>query len=70
MAALGEAAGRLHCRLDGEVRMPDGLAVSWRELAGLSTKPNARLLVKGPESVGLMSFAELTVSLQAEVMHA
>ena len=70
MAALGEAAGCLHYRLDGEVRMPDGLAVSWRELAGLSAKPDARLLVKGPESVGLMSFAELTVSLQAEVMHA
>jgi len=70
MAALVEAAGRLHCRLDGEVRMSDGLAVSWRELAGLSTKPGARLLVKGPELVGLMSFAELTVSLQAEVMHA
>jgi phosphoribosyl-dephospho-CoA transferase len=70
MAALGEAAGHLYCRLDGEVRMPDGLAVSWRELAGLSTKPDARLLVKGPELVGLMSFAELTVSLQAEVMHA
>jgi len=70
MAALGEAAGHLHCRLDGEVRMPDGLAVSWRELAGLSTKPDTRLLVKGPESVGLMSFTELTASLQAEVMHA
>jgi len=70
MAALGEAAGRLHCRLDGEVRMPDGLAVSWRELAGLATKPDARLLVKGPASVGLLSFAELTASLQAEVRHA
>lgn len=70
MAALGEAAGCLHCRLDGEVRMPYGLAVSWRELAGLSTKPGARLLVKGPELVGLMTFAELTASLQAEVMHA
>lgn len=70
MAALGEAADCLHCRLDGEVRMPDGLAVSWRELAGLTAKPDARLLVKGPKSVGLMSFAELTVSLQAEVMHA
>ena len=70
MAALGEATGRLHCRLDGEIRMPDGLAVSWRELAGLAAKPDARLLVKGPVSVGLMSFAELTASLQAEVMHA
>lgn len=70
MAALDEAAGGLYCRLDGEVRMPDGLAVSWRELAGLSTKPEARLLVKGPELVALMSFAELTASLQSEVMHA
>lgn len=70
MAALGEAAGCLHCQLDGEVRMPDGLAVSWRELAGLATKPGSRLLIKGPELVGLMSFAELTASLQAEVRHA
>ena len=70
MAALNETAGRLHCRLDGEVRMPDGLAASWRELAGLAIKPGTRLLVKGPELVGLMSFVELTASLQVEVMHA
>ncbi|WP_434621086.1 malonate decarboxylase holo-[acyl-carrier-protein] synthase [Azospirillum sp. B2RO_4] len=36
-------------RLDGEILMPDGAAVAWRELAG---RPD-RLLVKGPAEVEL-----------------
>ena len=40
-------------RLDGEVLLPDGGAVAWRELA---TRP-VRLLVKGPRDVALRDHA-------------
>lgn len=43
------AAGDGTPRLDGEILLPDGAAVAWRELAG---RP-ARLLVKGPAEVSL-----------------
>ncbi|CAO3426536.1 malonate decarboxylase holo-[acyl-carrier-protein] synthase [Azospirillum endophyticum] len=43
------AVGDRTPRLDGEILLPDGAAVAWRELAG---RP-ARLLVKGPAEVGL-----------------
>ncbi|QCG93621.1 MULTISPECIES: malonate decarboxylase holo-[acyl-carrier-protein] synthase [unclassified Azospirillum] len=43
------AAGDGTPRLDGEILLPDGAAVAWRELAG---RP-ARLLVKGPAEVDL-----------------
>ena len=40
-------------RLDGEVLLPDGGAVAWRELAA---RP-ARLMVKGPRDVALRDYA-------------
>ncbi|PWC84130.1 hypothetical protein TSH100_18870 [Azospirillum sp. TSH100] len=42
-------------RLDGEILLPDGVAVAWRELVG---RP-ARLLVKGPVEVGLRDLASV-----------
>lgn len=45
LAAVGDGSPRL----DGEILLPDGAAVAWRELAG---RP-ARLLVKGPAEVSL-----------------
>lgn len=45
LAAMGEGSPRL----DGEILLPDGAAVAWRELAG---RPD-RLLVKGPAEVSL-----------------
>lgn len=46
---LLRATGDGSPRLDGEILLPDGAAVAWRELAG---RP-ARLLVKGPAEVDL-----------------
>ncbi|ATB40938.1 phosphoribosyl-dephospho-CoA transferase [Cystobacter fuscus] len=43
-------------RLDGEVLLPDGGAVAWRELA---SRPH-RLLVKGPRGAGLRAWKDLT----------
>lgn len=40
-------------RLDGEVLLPDGGAVAWRELVA---RP-ARLMVKGPRDVSLRDYA-------------
>ncbi|MCM8737325.1 malonate decarboxylase holo-[acyl-carrier-protein] synthase [Azospirillum sp. A1-3] len=45
LTAVGDGSPRL----DGEILLPDGAAVAWRELAG---RP-ARLLVKGPAEVSL-----------------
>ncbi|WP_448202468.1 malonate decarboxylase holo-[acyl-carrier-protein] synthase [Azospirillum sp. sgz302134] len=43
-------------RLDGEILLPDGGAVAWRELAA---RP-AKLLVKGPADVTLRNYAQIT----------
>ncbi|TCO83023.1 phosphoribosyl-dephospho-CoA transferase [Plasticicumulans lactativorans] len=50
---LGRLAETTVPRLDGEVLLPDGDAVAWRELAA---RP-ARVLVKGPDRVGFRSHA-------------
>jgi len=42
-------------RLDGEVLLPDGGAVAWRELA---SRPH-RLLIKGPRGAGLRGWKEI-----------
>lgn len=69
LAALVEAAGALPCRLDGELRFPDGNAVAWRELVGAGDDPHARVLAKGPSAVALLPVATLVASLQ-EPAHA
>lgn len=49
-------------RLDGEILLPDGAAVAWRELAG---RP-ARLLVKGAAEVGLRDLASVLALFDRE----
>ena len=70
LAALQQAAAGLPCRLDGEIRFPDGNAVAWAELAATREHPDAVVLAKGGDEVRLMPFRALTTSLRAEHQHA
>lgn len=70
LAALAAAAGKLPCRLDGEIRFPDGNAAAWRELADCRDKESATILAKGPEDVTLLSMQALLASLLPERRHA
>ncbi|UCV22783.1 malonate decarboxylase holo-[acyl-carrier-protein] synthase [Ferribacterium limneticum] len=70
LAALQLAAGELRCRLDGELRFPDGDAVAWREFAAHRENPTAQVLVKGPHEVGLRPVQSLLVSLDEACCHA
>ena len=54
LAALVRAQSRLACRLDGELRLPDGKAAAWRELAGAEGRPGQMVLVKGEAAPVLM----------------
>lgn len=69
LAALHCAADRLPCRLDGEIRFPDGNAVAWREIVANLAQPAAAVLVKGPQAVGLRPLASLTATLLPEPCH-
>lgn len=62
-ALLTLLAGWDHPRLDGEVALPDGGAVAWRELASAS----GRVMVKGGNGVDLRDRADIR-SLFLEVM--
>lgn len=70
LALLQQAAAALPCRLDGEIRFPDGDAVAWREIAAMRSQPDARVLVKGEREVGLRSVRSLLASLEEECCHA
>lgn len=70
LAALRLAAGELPCRLDGEIRFPDGNAVAWREMAAQRKNPAALVLVKGPHEVGLRPVQALLASLNEVCCHA
>ncbi|WP_052293754.1 malonate decarboxylase holo-[acyl-carrier-protein] synthase [Azospirillum sp. B510] len=61
LALLAEA-GDGTPRLDGEILLPDGAAVAWRELAG---RP-ARLLVKGPAAVELRDLSAVLALFERE----
>jgi phosphoribosyl-dephospho-CoA transferase len=63
LSALQQAAGQLSCRLDGEIRFPDGNAVAWREVAANRESPAAAVLVKGPQEVALQPLQSLLDSL-------
>ncbi|MBP2306524.1 malonate decarboxylase holo-[acyl-carrier-protein] synthase [Azospirillum melinis] len=58
LAELGDG----NPRLDGEILLPDGATVAWRELAG---RP-ARLLVKGTAEVGLRDLASVLALFDRE----
>lgn len=70
LTALQQAAGQLSCRLDGEIRFPDGNAVAWREMAAQRENPAALVLVKGPQEVGLRTVHTLLASLDEACCHA
>lgn len=70
LAALQQAADQLSCRLDGEIRFPDGNAVAWREVAAQLKNPAALVLVKGPHEVGLQPVHTLLASLNEVCCHA
>ena len=73
IAALGElerAAARLPCRLDGEIRFPDGNAVAWREILAHLPTPETPVLAKGQRDVALLPLARLIATLSPEHCHA
>jgi len=70
LAALKSAAGELRCRLDGELRFPDGDAVAWQEFAAHRENPAALVLVKGPHEVGLRPVHALLATLKEACCHA
>lgn len=70
LAALRRAASQLFCRLDGELRFPDGNAVAWREIAAQYRQPAAQVLVKGPHGVDLQPAQALLATLDEVCCHA
>lgn len=70
LAALQQAAGELPCRLDGELRFPDGNAVAWREMAAQYRQPSATVLIKGQHGVDLQPVQALLATLAEESCHA
>lgn len=70
LAALQRAAGELSCRLDGELRFPDGNAVAWREMAAQYRQPSAPVLVKGEHGVDLQPVQTLLATLAEACCHA
>lgn len=66
LAFLQQAAAALPCRLDGEIRFPDGHAVAWQEVAAKRRQPAALVLVKGEHEVGLRPLQDLLASLDQE----
>ena len=63
LAALAQARKRLPCRLDGELRFPDGHAVAWLELSEAGRRAEKKVLVKGEKAVELMPVEQLLASL-------
>ena len=63
LAALIQARMGLACRLDGELRFPDGNAVAWLELSEASRTAGKKVLVKGEKTVELMPVEQLLASL-------
>jgi len=63
LAALAQARMSLACRLDGELRFPDGNAVAWLELSEASRASGKKVLVKGEKTVELIPVEQLLASL-------
>jgi phosphoribosyl-dephospho-CoA transferase len=63
LAALAQARKHLPCRLDGELRFPDGNAVAWLELSEAGRTSGKTVLVKGEKNVELMPVEQLLASL-------
>jgi len=69
LAALQRAEEKLNCKLDGEIRFPDGRAVAWREIVARLKTPAAPVLVKGLREVGLQPLENLIATLFPEPCH-
>lgn len=67
LSSLKSAQAGLSCRLDGEVRFPDGFAVAWRELEETRCSASAEVLVKGHTDVKLIPTRELLDQLREAV---
>jgi len=63
LASLQRAADRLPCRLDGELRFPDGKAVAWQELAMIEADGKQQVLVKDEQNVALIPPSQLFAQL-------
>jgi phosphoribosyl-dephospho-CoA transferase len=63
--ALQNLAASLPCRLDGELRLPHGDAVAWRELWQARTHPGMPVLVKGRSDVSLRPVSDWLRTPQA-----
>lgn len=62
LTAFAQTAAHLPCRLDGELRFPNGDAVAWAELAG-QPRRDQTVLVKGEREVALKPLATLLTGL-------
>jgi len=69
LAALQRTEKKLNCKLDGEIRFPDGQAVAWREILAKLKTPAAPVLVKGLREVGLQPLENLIATLFPEPCH-
>lgn len=70
LALLAEAAASLPCRLDGEIRLPDGAAIAWRELATAWGERRRQVLVKDERGVALKPLGELLAALEDHALAA
>lgn len=66
LAALRQCAASLGGRLDGEIRLPNGDAVAWKELERQIDSPQASVLVKGEQAVGLLTVQDFLAGLVEE----
>ncbi len=64
LEALKRAAAELPCRLDGELRLPDGRAVAWQEVAACYPHGERPVLVKGEQAVELLALDQWLSVLQ------
>jgi phosphoribosyl-dephospho-CoA transferase len=60
---FADAAAALPCRLDGEIRLPGGTAIAWRELAAAWEDVRRSVLVKDEQGVALKPLGELLALL-------
>jgi phosphoribosyl-dephospho-CoA transferase len=59
LAGLLQIDGKSPVRIDGELELPDGAAVNWRELAACGADRTATILVKSMEAVTVRCVAHL-----------
>ena len=61
--ALRRAVAAFPGRLDGELRLPDGLAVAWQEILALGGRSARTVLVKGEQAVALLPLTDWLADL-------